>query len=63
MLTDVKLVLQSKALVAILSTKAYHILNLQFRMNEFLLTTHNSSYDVISIRKTKQKKLIVILLN
>lgn len=55
MLTDVKLVLQSKALVAILSTKAYHILNLQFRMNEFLLTMHNSGYDVISIRKTKQK--------
>lgn len=50
-LTDVKFVSQPNAWVAIMNIKAYHITNLQFRMDGFLLTMQNSSYDRISFRK------------
>lgn len=43
--------LQPNALVAIVNIKAYHITKLQFRMDGFLLTMQNSSYDMTSFRK------------
>lgn len=61
MFTDVKFALQPNAPATTLNIKPYHIINLQFRMQGFLLTMQNSSYDAISFQQNHT--LIVIPLN